>query len=79
MAEWNFAETIRGTVKGIPVNLDLAGLEIGEDEWEVDAHEEEEEEEVPWASVRVRVEPGDEEEIMGSRNVSSYSISIEEE
>ena len=41
MGEWNFDETIRGTMKGMKVNLDLAGLEIGdsdeegEGEWEV--------------------------------------------
>ncbi|KAI9634328.1 kinase-like domain-containing protein [Dioszegia hungarica] len=40
MGEWNFDETIRGTMKGMKVNLDLAGLEIGdsdeegEGEWE---------------------------------------------
>lgn len=63
MGEWNFDETIRGTMKGMKVNLDLAGLEIGdsdeegEGEWEVGmGGDEDGEEEVPWESVRVRVD-----------------------
>lgn len=57
---WNFDETIRGTMKGIPIHLDLAGLTLGDGddgEWEVPEGEDEEgEEDVPWESVRVRVE-----------------------
>lgn len=55
MDEWNFDETIRGTMKGIPVNLDMTDW-AGYVEEEGDEDEDEEEDEVPWASVRVRVD-----------------------
>ncbi len=46
-SEWNFDETIRGTVRGMPVQLDLAQTE----EWEdVDANHRE------WGTTRERLE-----------------------
>jgi serine/threonine-protein kinase 24/25/MST4 len=70
MGEWNFDETIRGTMKGMPVNLDLAGAD-----WEAGYDSEDsEEEDVPWASVRVRVDG----QGIGRRdvNVSAYNACL---
>lgn len=33
-SEWNFDETIRGTVRGVPLQLDLAEME--EEEWDLE-------------------------------------------
>lgn len=32
-SEWNFDETIRGTVKGVPIELDLEDMSDDEDDW----------------------------------------------
>lgn len=39
-SEWNFDETIRGTVKGMPVNLDLGEMSDEEEdgEWNMAEH-----------------------------------------
>ncbi|EIW73407.1 STE/STE20/YSK protein kinase [Tremella mesenterica] len=37
-SEWNFDETIRGTVRGVPVTLDLAEME--DDEWDLNEEDE---------------------------------------
>lgn len=36
-SEWNFDETIRGTVKGVPVELDLD--EMSDEEWDLQDQE----------------------------------------
>lgn len=72
-SEWNFDETIRGTVKGVPLNLDLAGLSLESDEeWEAGsgADEDEDEDEIPWESVRVQVDRQAEGASQRSFNVS---------
>lgn len=64
-SEWNFDETIRGTVKGVPVNLDLDDMEEeDEEEWDY----QNEPFEIWDGTTRVR---GDSVlgEAMGSRNV----------
>jgi serine/threonine-protein kinase 24/25/MST4 len=38
-SEWNFDDTIRGTIAGMPVELDLGDLEDEEEEWDLE-HEE---------------------------------------
>ena len=48
-SEWNFDETIRGTIKGVPLQLDLAQME--DDEWDLEEEEAEDENE-EWAPTR---------------------------
>lgn len=42
-SEWNFDDTIRGTIKGAPVSLDMEEFEVPTD----------------WANVQVEVEPSE--------------------
>jgi serine/threonine-protein kinase 24/25/MST4 len=48
-SEWNFDETIRGTIKGVSVELALS-MEDDGGEWDV---EDDEEEEDAWGTTRV--------------------------
>lgn len=64
-SEWNFDDTIRGTINGVPVNLNLDDLEDEEEgEWDY----QNEEVEIWDGTTRVR---GDSAlgEVLGSRNV----------
>ncbi|WWC85497.1 uncharacterized protein L201_000361 [Kwoniella dendrophila CBS 6074] len=54
-SEWNFDETIKGTIKGVPVNLDLEDLDDDDDEWDYGQDGEEEDDEGTWqGTVRER-------------------------
>jgi hypothetical protein len=58
-SEWNFDETIRGTLRGGRVELDLAGLRDGDDgEWDMEdddpAEQDEAEDEEMWGTTRVK-------------------------
>ncbi|WWC67143.1 uncharacterized protein I206_101050 [Kwoniella pini CBS 10737] len=49
-SEWNFDETIKGTIKGVAVNLDLEDMQ--DDEWDY----QNEEQDGTWGTVRERAE-----------------------
>ncbi|CAD6573899.1 MAG: hypothetical protein TREMPRED_000960 [Tremellales sp. Tagirdzhanova-0007] len=54
-SEWNFDETIRGTVRGMPVTLDLAEIGEQDDErWMLEEEEGEEEKNDLWGTTRVK-------------------------
>ena len=38
-SEWNFDDTIRGTIAGMPVELDLGALDDDEEEWDLENEE----------------------------------------
>lgn len=52
-SEWNFDDTIRGTVKGMPVELDLEEMS-DDDEWDLKNQEVDVEEGSAWGTSRVR-------------------------
>jgi hypothetical protein len=38
-SEWNFDDTIRGTIAGMPIELDLGALDDDEEEWDLENEE----------------------------------------
>lgn len=52
-SEWNFDDTIRGTIKGVPVELDLDDMSDDE-EWDLKDQEVDVEEGSAWGTSRVR-------------------------
>jgi hypothetical protein len=71
-SEWNFDDTIRGTIAGMPIELDLGALDDEEEEWDL----ENEEVEVWDGTTRIRsgsVIGGD----LNTLNVSSHLSAIE--
>jgi serine/threonine-protein kinase 24/25/MST4 len=38
-SEWNFDDTIRGTIAGMPIELDLGALDDEEEEWDLENEE----------------------------------------
>ena len=70
-SEWNFDDTIRGTIAGMPIELDLGALDDEEEEWDL----ENEEVEVWDGTMRVRegsVIGGD----LNTLNVSTSSSGV---
>ncbi|WRT63383.1 uncharacterized protein IL334_000288 [Kwoniella shivajii] len=69
-SEWNFDETIRGTIKGVPVELDLENLQ--EDEWDYDDEDENKIEQVEstWGTVRER------DDIMKASTLNGSEVSL---
>ncbi|WWC57774.1 uncharacterized protein I303_100309 [Kwoniella dejecticola CBS 10117] len=64
-SEWNFDETIKGTIKGVPVNLDLGDMD--DDEWD---YQDEEEEDGTWGTVRER------EELLRASTLNGSDLSL---
>jgi serine/threonine-protein kinase 24/25/MST4 len=38
-SEWNFDDTIRGSIAGMPIELDLAALDDEDEEWDLENEE----------------------------------------
>jgi len=53
-SEWNFDETIKLTMKGVPVELDLEEMSDDDEEWELRDKEVNIEEGSAWGTTRVR-------------------------
>ena len=53
-SEWNFDETIKLTMKGVPVELDLDEMSDDDEEWELKDREVNIDEGSAWGTTRVR-------------------------
>lgn len=77
-SEWNFDDTIRGTVKGVPIALDLAEIEEDEEEeaWDLedkDKDQQEDDEEAEWLDGTTRVRSGPSTMNVG---ITSFSVGL---
>lgn len=74
-SEWNFDDTIRGTIKGLPVNLNLD--ELGDEEEDEGWDLEDEEVEVWDGTTRIRGDSLIIEGSLGSRNVGLHGYMLD--